>query len=195
MKGRVLQRFDQLAAARAIENLDLRERNRKLARYWLSIWTDGLPPPRSAISPAKIKDLLPGIAIFERRIDGNYYCRLAGSAISMGLGMDPTGLDIIAITPPDHRTARRERYENVLGGAISRARKLLRSRIGSVVEMEDIQFPLGGTTEEGSRQILYHADWRPKTLDRTRGEIVNGLDTAVDQFIPIIAQPISAAAG
>ena len=104
-----MQRFDELAAARAIESLGFCEANRKLARYWLSLWKDGMPPARAALQPSRMKDLLAGLAIFDARADGVVICRLAGSAIVMGLGMDPTGLDVIAITPPEHRTQRLDR--------------------------------------------------------------------------------------
>src|ERR1700744_6516231 len=145
-----------------METLGFCAPNEKLARYWLSLWKDGVPPSRPALQPSRMKDLLPGIAIFDVRTDDTVICRLAGSAIVMGLGFDPTGMDNIAITPPEFRAARLARYKKVLGGAISRCAKPHQTRHGTVVIAEDIQLPLGGQSEDGTRQILYHVAWRPR---------------------------------
>jgi len=182
-----LQRFDQTSASRGIEALGFGPLNLELARHWLSLWEDGEPPPRSAIKPRHVKNHLPGIAIIEMRKDGSVTCRLAGSAIAMGLGIDPTGKDVIAITPPEHRAARLQRYQRVLDGAVSRLVKPHRTRFGTVIDVEDIQLPLGGVTEDGARQILYHADWRPQTMDRSMAELIDGMTTSVDEMYPITA--------
>jgi hypothetical protein len=181
-----LQQYDELAAARAVELLGFGKLNLQLARYWLSLWKDGLPPPRDAIKPRDVKSLLPGIAIMEMRGDRSVICRLAGSALAMGLGVDPTGKDVIAITPPEYRAARFARYQRVLDGAVSRCVKPHLTRFGTTVMVEDIQLPLGGTTADGGRQILYHADWRPQTLDRSIAEITDGLVATIDESFPIV---------
>ncbi|HSM96081.1 MAG TPA: PAS domain-containing protein [Rhizomicrobium sp.] len=178
--------YDELAAARAVELLGFGKLNLELARYWLSEWKDGAPPPREAIKPRNVKRHLPGIAVLEMRGDGSMTCRLAGSAIAMGLGIDPTGKDLIALTPPEFRAARLARYNKVLGGAVSRCVKPHRTRFNTTVMVEDIQVPLGGASADGTRQILYHADWRPQTLDRSIAEITDGLNTAIDQSFPIV---------
>ena len=181
-----MQQYDESAAARAVELLGFGKLNLQLARYWLSQWTDGAPPPRGAIKPRDVKSILPGIAVLEMHQDGRVICRLAGSALVMGLGIDPTGKDVIALTPPAHRTARMSRYSKVLAGAVSRCVKPHRTRFGTIVMVEDIQLPLGGVTAEGARQILYHADWRPQTLDRSIAEITDGLNTAIDDAVSIV---------
>jgi hypothetical protein len=181
-----LQQYDELAAARAVELLGFGEMNRQLARYWLSQWADGAPPSRTGIKPRDVKNLLPGIAVLEMRRDGSVMCRLAGSAIAMGLGVDPTGKDVIALTPPEHRAMRLARYSKVVAGAVSRCVKPHLTRFGTTVLVEDIQLPLSGGSEDGARQILYHADWRPQTLDRSIAEIADGLNTAIDETFPIV---------
>ncbi|MBS0274294.1 MAG: PAS domain-containing protein [Proteobacteria bacterium] len=186
-----MQQYDQLAAARAVELLGFGALNLQLARHWLSLWSEGAPPPRDAIKPRHVKNHLPGIAIIEMRKDGSVTCRLAGSAIAMGLGIDPTGKDVIAITPPEHRAARLQRYRRVLSGAVSRCVKPHMTRFGTVIDVEDIQLPLGGLTEDGARQILYHADWRPQTMDRSMAELVDGMTASIDEMYPITA-PVAA---
>lgn len=178
--------YDELAATRAVELLGFGKLNLQLARYWLSEWKDGAPPPRAAINPRNVKNLLPGIAVLEVHRDGSAICRLAGSAIAMGLGIDPTGKDLIALTPPEHRAARMARYNKVLAGAVSRCSKPHLTRFNATIMVEDIQLPLGGVAANGARQILYHADWRPQTLDRTIAEIRDGLNTAIDETFSIV---------
>ena len=178
--------YDELAAARAVELLGFGKLNLQLARYWLSQWENGAPPLRGAIKPRQVKRLLPGIAILEMRSDRSVICRLAGSALAMGVGIDPTGKDVIALTPPEFRAARLARYCRVLDGAVSRCVKPLQTRFGTVVLVEDIQLPLGGVGEDGARQILYHADWRPQTLDRSMAELADGFATTIDESYPIV---------
>jgi hypothetical protein len=180
-----LLHYDELAAAHAIEHLGFGALNLKLARYWLSRWKDGAPPPRADIKPRDVKSHLPGIAIMELHNNGSVVCRLAGSALAMGLGIDPTGMDVIAITPPEFREARMSRYRRVANGAVSRCVKPHLTRFGSTIMIEDIQLPLG-PGESGAQQILYHADWRPQTLDRTVAEIVDGMSVAIDDSYSIV---------
>ena len=177
--------YDERAAARAVESLGFGKSNLELARYWLSRWKNGAPPLRADIRPRDVKRQLPGIAILELPGDGSVMCRLAGSALAMGLGIDPTGMDLIAITPPEFREVRISRYRRVAGGAVSRCVKPHQTRFGATIMIEDIQLPLG-IGEDGSRQILYHADWRPQTLDRTVAEIVDGMNTAIDESCSIV---------
>jgi hypothetical protein len=177
--------YDQLAAARAVELLGFGKLNLQLARYWLSRWKDGAPPLRADISPRDVKSHLPGIAIMELHGNGSVMCRLAGSALAMGLGIDPTGMDVIAITPPQFREARMSRYRRVANGAVSRCVKPHLTRFGATIMIEDIQLPLR-PGEGNVPQILYHADWRPQTLDRTVAEIVDGMNAAIDESYPIV---------
>jgi hypothetical protein len=173
-----VERWNRQAAEQALDSLCFNAKNAALARYWLSLWDGDKPPTRGALNPARMKELLPGIAILDYRGDEAVRCRLAGSAIVMGLGVEVTGRDIVALTPPEFRKARLERYARVVEGAISRRHQRYQTRAGAAVLVEDIQLPLSGTAEDGSRTILYHADWRPRTLDRHMGEMVDGFAVA-----------------
>jgi hypothetical protein len=173
-----------MAAMRAVENLGFAKSNLALARYWLSRWSNSAPPVRAEIKPRDVKSHLPGIAILELH-DEAVMCRLAGSALAMGLGIDPTGRDLIAITPPEFRDARMSRYRRVADGAVSRCVKPHRTRFGATIMIEDLLLPLG-SGEDRVRQILYHADWRPQTLDRSVAEIVDGMNTAIDESCSIV---------
>ena len=163
-------------AEQALEALAFNAKNATRARYWLSLWDDGRPPTRSALNPARMKELLPGIAIMDCRPDETLYCRLAGSALVAGAGLELKGQDLVALTPSAFRKARLDRSSQVVRGAISRRHQQYQSRAVGPVLVEDIQLPLSGIAEDGSHAILFHADWRPVTLDRRQGEIVDGFD-------------------
>jgi hypothetical protein len=77
------------------------------------------------------------------------------------------------------------RYRRVANGAVSRCVKPHLTRFAATIMIEDIQLPLG-PAENGAVQILYHADWRPQTLDRTVAEIVDGMNTAIDDSYSIV---------
>jgi hypothetical protein len=173
-----LTRWNRQTAEQALGALGFNAKNRALAQYWLSLWDGDTPPARGAINPARMKDMLPGIAIFGCRPNEGVHCRLAGSAIVMGLGVDVTGRDLIAMTPPEFQKPRLERASRVALGAVSRRHQRFLTRTGDAVLVEDIQLPLSGVAEDGSRAILYHADWRPRTLDRRIGEVVDGFAIA-----------------
>jgi hypothetical protein len=175
----VAERWSKQTAEEALEALAFNAKNAALARYWLSLWDGDKPPARGDLNPARMKEMLPGIAIMGCRPDESLHCRLAGSAIVAGLGMEVTGRDLVALTPPSFRKARLDRTSQVVRGAISRRHQQYQSRARGPVLVEDIYLPLSGIGEDGSRSILFHADWRPATLDRRYGEIVDGFDIAV----------------
>lgn len=182
------EQWNKQAAEKAFEVLGFNAKNMALARYWLSLWDGDKPPARAALNPAHMKELLPGIAIMSCRPDEGLHCRLAGSAIAMGLGVDITGRDLLALTPPQFRKARLDRASRVAMGAVSRRHQKFLSRAMGPILVEDIQLPLSGSTEDGCRIFLAHADWRPATLDRRQGEIVDGFAIADGiEYFPVTA--------
>jgi len=189
-----LPTFDKSAAARAVETMGFSANNRRFAQYWLSAWKNGAPPTRGDLSPAKIKDLLPGLAILEFDGKDSTICRLAGSAIPMAVGLDPTGLDIVVLTPVQYREERIARYRKVAGGAISRCVRRVMNRYDQAFLLEDVQLPLSGGAN-GAAAILYHADWRPETMDRTTPEILRGLGMVVQEAVTIVVPEQMRAAG
>jgi hypothetical protein len=177
--------FDETLASEAIETLSFGALNGQFARYWLSLWKDGLPPVRRALRPAQMKELLPGMAIIEFHHDGRAICRLAGSAVAMAIGFDPTGMDILALTPEVFRAQRLQRYRTVAAGAVSRCIRRVQNRFQETVLIEDVQVPLSDAADNMTL-ILYHAGWRPQTLDRSQPEILRGFDISVDEAISIM---------
>jgi len=184
----VTERWNRQAAEQALDVLAFNAKNAALARYWLSLWDGDTPPARSALNPAHMKEMLPGVAILDCRPDEELRCRLAGSALVAGAGIELKGQDLVALTPPAFRRQRLGRSSQVVRGAMSRRHQQYRTRTGEDALVEDIQLPLSGVGEDGTRSILFHADWRPLTLDRRMGEIIDGFDIAVGaEFFSLVS--------
>ena len=169
-------------AARAFARLALTDSNRKLADYWLSLWTGGNLPQRAQLSPARIKELLPGIGIFEVRAGESSRCRLAGTAIQRALGREIAGADWRSYTPAGQQGERLLRNSAIANGAVG-----IGIRAGASGSTQELQLPFADETEDGARLILFHLDWRPRdTLNS--GRTVLNIPVA-DQFhvIPLMA--------
>jgi hypothetical protein len=149
-------------AINAFAKLPLSASNTKLAQYWLSLWDGDRPPHRAQLSPARMKDLLPGIGIFEVRAGESSRCRLAGTAIQRALNREIAGLDWRAYTPHDQHAKRLERNSIIAKGAVGIGTRSNSNPEGARVSQE-LQLPFADQTEDGARLILFHLDWRPES--------------------------------
>lgn len=145
-------------ALAAFEKLALSPSNEKLARYWLSLWDGDTLPRRAQLSPARVKDLLPGIGIFEVRPGESSRCRLSGTAIQHALGREIAGLDWRQYTAKEQWQSRLARNSSIAEGGVGVG---LRhgTRDGTT---QELQLPFADETEDGARLILFHLDWRPE---------------------------------
>ena len=151
-------------ALAAFERFSLSATNEKLARCWLSLWSGDTPPKRSQLSPSRMKDLLPGIGIFEVRPGESSRCRLSGTAIQRALGREIAGLEWRQYTPVDQWHSRLARNSQIAEGAIGIG---VRRSVSGVTQ--ELQLPFADETEDGARLILFHLDWRPEdTLHEPR---------------------------
>jgi CheY-like chemotaxis protein len=79
---------------------------RRLHRYWLGKREGRRWPPRRAIDPADLKEILPNLAIIEvvagvEQLRFRY--RLAGTALVQAYGLNPTGRFVDEITADEYR--------------------------------------------------------------------------------------------
>lgn len=163
----------------AFSRISLTASNRKLADYWLSLWTGDRLPLRSQFLPARMKDLLPGIGIFEVRVGESSRCRLAGTAIQHALGREIAGSDWRSYTLPDQHAERLKRNSAIADGSVGIG---IRNTItpGGPGAMQELQLPFADGTEDSARLIPFHLDWRPaETLNN--GKTVLAVPVA-DQF-------------
>ena len=68
-----------------------REESDRFAEYWLSLRDNDLVPAKAKLNPARIKDLLPYLMIFERVSTNSFLIRLVGTEIVRRRGKDSTG--------------------------------------------------------------------------------------------------------
>ncbi|MBK8157715.1 MAG: PAS domain-containing protein [Rhodospirillaceae bacterium] len=73
----------------------------QLRRWWLSKCGQRRFPDRADLDPAELKPLLPYILISERLEPFNVRYRLVGTRVVGITGLDITGRDLAALTPPD----------------------------------------------------------------------------------------------
>ena len=166
MAGAMSQKY--LEAANAVRALDLCETNAALADYWLSQWRDDAPPTRSEFNPSRVRKHLAGIALFEVTSAGDAFCRLAGTAIDVGLGFSLTGRNYVELVPKPEQHLREYRLTAVVNGAVAVARTAYRCPVGRLQMMENLHLPFSGQSETGSRQYLLHTNVRPTLEDVCR---------------------------
>lgn len=168
------------AAIAAFSKLDLSGPNLQLAHYWLSLWQGGEIPLRSAFNPAKVKNLLPGVGIFEVRPGESVRCRIAGTSLVQSINRDISGTDWRDYTPKEHWAARLERNSTIALGSVGVGIRHGVSENGPTRSIE-LQLPFGDQAEDGARLMLFHLDWRPASYASYRPK---GSNTAAiaDEF-------------
>jgi PAS domain len=155
-----MQRASREAAVKAFDTLNIQGRNRILASYWLSLWRGDRMPARADFNPAKIGPLLPGIGIFAVKPGVSSGCRLVGTAITRAAGCDLTGLDWRQYTAKDEWQVRLERNSTIALGQIGIGVRSNRGESGQTEQSVELQLPFADEAEDGTRQILFHLDWR-----------------------------------
>ncbi len=148
-------------AVAAIEQLAPTGTNLRLACYWLSLWDGEAPPKRSALNPARITELLPGLALNEMHADGAPVCRLSGTAIDRALGRSVSGRNLLDFLPQEAKAIRRSRVAALVAGGVAISRTSFTTNRSTSGILESLQLPFHGRSETGSRQYLGHINWRP----------------------------------
>jgi hypothetical protein len=155
-----MQRANRDAAIAAFEALGIEGRNRSLAAYWLSLWPGDQLPRRADFNPARVAKLLPGIGIFSVTPGVQSACRLLGTAIVRAAGRDFTGLDWRAYTPRDEWQLRLDRNSTIAQGHVGIGTRSVIGATGQPERSVELQLPFADEAEDGTRQILFHLDWR-----------------------------------
>ncbi|HEX2591168.1 MAG TPA: PAS domain-containing protein [Rhizomicrobium sp.] len=184
-----MTKYSYERATMALDATPLGPLNRRFANYWLSLWDGDNLPSRSALNPARLRDLLPGVVLLEVRGREAIRCRVAGTAIQQGLGFDITGKDWLAMTPEDQKPVRLHRIDELLAGAGSRNLREGYTVTGSQVCAEEVQFPFADVGEDGSRLLISHVAWRAGSAARGNPQLRDAHHIA-SHFQPI---PLAAA--
>ncbi len=168
-----MTRFSKALAERCFTENPPGPDGRRLADYWLSLWRGDELPLRADWRPRDITDQLPLIAIFDVVPDKSVQCRLHGSALAQASGEDITGKDWLAMTAPEDRPMRLQRWSDVARGAIGRGLRPGRRQSGEPCHCEEMMLPFGDVPQNGSRQVLYHVAWRRANHDPNVPGIAN----------------------
>ena len=152
-----------------------------LVDYWLSLWQGDALPPRSAFSPKAVTKTLPAIALFDVVPDASVRPRLFGSGLVQGLGRDPKGEDWIALTKPEDRAVRLQRWSDVARGAIGRGLRPGYRESGAKHLSEELMLPFAAPEDASAYQVMYHISWKQTVYDPTRGG-VEAVNTLADEF-------------
>ncbi|MGA9794083.1 MAG: PAS domain-containing protein [Rhizomicrobium sp.] len=155
-----MQRANREAAIAAFETFGITGRNHALAAYWLSLWRGERMPMRADFNPARVGALLPGIGLFSVKPGAHSVCRLAGTAIAQATGHELTGLDWRRYTPKAECKVRLERNSAVACGQVAIGMRSRERPDGQTEHTTELQLPFADEAEDGTRQILFHLDWR-----------------------------------
>ena len=153
-------RVDRALAVAALARLDLEPHNRALAELWLSLWSgDGLPP-RSAISPSRLKPYLSGLILFDVVPDTSVTIRLAGTRYRHVLGAELTGKDWLALSPPDYRPKRLAIFSAVARGTMVVAHRRVQMTMGEDYISQEILLPFAAVPG-ATPAVLAHVNFQP----------------------------------
>jgi hypothetical protein len=82
----------------------------RLLEIWKAARGEKLMPRRSGIDPAKLRAIMPQIAVVAVSSPGTMDIRLAGTAYRDIFGFEPTSKNLIVLTPADMRRQRAYRF-------------------------------------------------------------------------------------
>lgn len=151
----------------------LSDANRLVFDYWQSLRRDGGLPARKDFNPARIGPALSRLCLFDVKPGEYVICRLAGSEVGRGLGMEISGMDIRRYTPAAYQEQRLAVYDRILSGLAMRNTRGATMTTGRQAVWQELALPFGDCQEDGSRQVLLAADFdRPQYGER----VVSPLD-------------------
>lgn len=173
------------AAPRALAPAAFREaigfpRLSRLFDYWLTLAPAGGPPPRQAVDPLHIPDLLPHVYLLEAD-PATYRVRLAGTAIRALFGVELTGASLLSVLPPLHRANAERSYGAVIAQRVAWCSiNLYRLPGARMLRYVRIALPLA-TGSAPVDQILGGIDWDQSAVPNVPLWEVLGAVEGVDQ--------------
>jgi hypothetical protein len=169
--------WDRAKAISAFEALELSGSNAALGAYWLSLWNGDRPPSRSLFNPARVRDLLPAIALIEVHANGAAVCRVAGHVVDLAAGGPLTGANIVMLVDGlEQQKLRMARLCGLVDGQVALSRTQYIAADHKVAVAQTVMLPFCGEMENGSRQYLTHTDWRPCAIDYRKRPAAPRLD-------------------
>jgi hypothetical protein len=151
--------FDRARAREIIARLKLEATNRAVADYWLSLWEGDALPPRTKFNPARIKQFLRGLVLFDVVPDEGVTIRLAGTGFAFLLGTELTGKDWIAMAPEGYRAERLRIFSVIARGAVGVGHRRIDLYEGTNFLSEEILLPFAAAPGANNQQVLTRLNW------------------------------------
>jgi hypothetical protein len=152
--------FIRSDAHHILSDRNLSPRSKRIANYWLSIWDGDNCPAREAVTPAPIKDLLPGLIFFQVIPGRSVTVRMAGTDFLTLLKFELTGSDWLAVTPQQDRAQRLEVFTAVAQGAIGFSRWTFPHYWLGETSCEKLLLPLSPRPGTEAIPVLGFVDWQ-----------------------------------
>ncbi len=151
--------FTKTNAQHILSERSLSPRTQRIAEYWLSLWYDDNLPARGAINPSQIKDLLPGVILFQVVPNLAVRVRMAGTDFCTLLRRELTGADWLQATPQADRAIRLDVFSDVARGAVGFSQWRFSRPWHGTVSCEKLLLPLAPEPGLPGMPILGFVDW------------------------------------
>jgi hypothetical protein len=158
---------------------------RMLFEAWHAWRSESLLPKHTDVDPNELKSVLPQIGILEIRARDSAVFRLAGSGLRDIVGLDLTGRDTIALSPPRYRRQRAYRlYTPVVWPCAYHGESRYTYSTDSTDVCESVGLPLEPDSPEIHGMIIFALDsilgrrWRnvPAPLIDTTSDVFRFVD-------------------
>jgi hypothetical protein len=158
------------SARAAIGSLRLEGPNMQVADYWLSLWRGDRAPQFASFDPKRLPGFQPAFAVLAVTPHVSFHCIRAGSYIQLATGVDMTGKDYRAWTTQAHVQTRLDNMTRIaLGAVVCARREVARGKSFEKELVAELALPFAGVSEDGTRRVLFHTNWRPVDDENVMG--------------------------
>jgi len=158
----------------------------EFATYWNGLGREQVLPYQSEFNPAKVRHLLPGIAIYELKPNGDILCRLMGTGLSEQFGWDYTDHNFLELWAEEHHDIVRESFKTALSkpcGIFNKMHGI--SETGIVIKANSVGFPALDGDGNAVRLVFYSATEEPNVVREPRRDKVIKIKTQGQCFVAL----------
>ena len=156
--------YDKAAVKASVDLMGLAPRSLQFVELWLASWSGNELPSPGSFPAALAEGLTPLIMITALQPGAAAAITFMGPELIRATGLDLTGMDWIALAPPEVRAERLRRADAIGAGAILRTTRDVTLDTQEIYFFETISVPL--KPDADGRVLLVHfADWAPPRND------------------------------
>ena len=153
-------RYDKAAVRAAADLMGLAPRCQKFIELWLAGWTGKDLPQPGSFPGVGAEDLEPLVMITLLGRGASARVSFMGQTLKRVTGLDLTGMDWIALAPPELRRERLRRANTIGAGAILRTTRQVMLNSKKPYFFESVSVPLCPDAE-GHVPLVHFVDWSP----------------------------------